>query len=401
MLHYRSRLYSRKKSQSSLYMGETVALDMAEHEDHDDAILFHRDVTTTVQAGLDISSSSGHLFPPPILKTVETLAHPDYTMGVITELLYYEVDPGVWMPYYAKIFLGGRRPLAVVFAPAVREIFGLTLGFYPHAVDSTLIHGMWTVCAMEENQMAHEGIEHFERRVPSAGSIVKVWHSERNMIKAINESVRALSRNRDNLNDILIHSVTGNLYTPVSDIPLSLRSRLPIRNRFIDKTVIRNHASYMTDMSPVKVHRDIPTEPYSHRYRDVFYALDMFPLTDIDLVVTVDSRGQFRNVRVDWAIDRNITLSNVLCIEDVLEGHIRSILDKLSDCILQTNFAFGSSLSTLNELYGSSLLHVALVKSQDEIIQIRIYDDDHRIVFAMTVPSAIVKLTDTMLTCCG
>lgn len=382
-------------------MGEIVTLDMAEREDHDDAILFHRDVKTTIQAGLDISSSSGHLFPPPILKTVETLAHPDYTMGVITELLYYEVESGVWMPYYAKVFLGGRYPFSVVFTPAIREIFGLTLGFYPHAVDSTLIHGLWTVCMMEDHQMAHEGIECFERRVPNAGSIVKVWRSERNMIKAINDSVRTLARNRDNLNDILIQSATNNLYTPISDIPLILRSRTPIRNRFVDKTVIRSQLSYMTDQSPVKIYRDIPTEPYSHRYRDVFYAIDMFPLTDIDISVTTDGSGRFRDVTVNWAIDRNVSLSDVSCIEDVFEGHIRSILDKLSDCITQTHRAYGSSLMTLNEIYGSRLLHVAIVKSHEELIQIRIYNDDRKRVFAMTIPSAIVKLTDTMVTCCG
>ena len=74
--------------------------------------------------------------------------------------------------------------------------------------------------------------------------------------------------------------------------------------------------------------------------------------------------------------------------------------DKISECITGKYYAYGSTLKTLNELYGSNLLHVAIVKSPYEEIQIRIYDMEYRVCFAMTIPSAIVKLTDTTVTCC-
>ena len=402
MLHHRTRLDYRWLQNGSLYMGEEVNLDMAERDGNEERVLFYRDVTTTLRAGLDISSSCGSLFPPPILKTVETLAHPDYAMGVLTELLYYEVDPGIWMPYYAKIFLGGSKPTSVVFAPALREIFGRTLGYYPHAVDSTLSHGMWTVCGMDGNDHAFEGIRHFEEQVPSAGSILKIWHSEREMIKQINESVRGLSRNRDNLSSVLVQGLTSNLYTHISCIPLVLRSKNPIRNKFIGRTPIRKWGfSSEGEPSPVCLHNDIPLEMYSHRYRDVFYAIDEFPLTDMDITISITARGRITGVKVNSAIDRHRSLTSQSSIDDVYEGHIRYIVDKLTECITQTHVVVGSPWMTLNEVYGSDIVHVTVVKSPDEIIQIRIYDRSYTLVFAMTIPSAIVKLTDTTVTCCA
>ena len=399
MLHYRSRLYADQSHHEPLYMGSVTPLDLMEDDGADDSVMFYRDVNTVIGAGLDLSNATGSVFPPPLLKTVETLAHPEYPMGVTVELLYYGIRPGVWVPYYAKLFLGGRLPLPVLFRHAIDDIHTTMLGWDAGKVVSTLSQSLWTCCGMTGKEYAQEGISYFEHNVPYAQSILKVWPSVPQMVGRINRAVDQLSRNRDYLNTTIIDGITSDLYVPLSDIPIILRSSRPIHNRFVEYDRISRSNFYMTDPSPVRIDTVEPTDAYSPRYRDVFYAIDMFPLTDFELSVLFLRSGEIYDMSIPWAIDRNIVLSDETSITGLLEGHVRAICEKLGDCIAGGRTAFQYPSMSLHDIYGTNSIRITISKSHDELIQIRIYDRPNSLVFAMTMQSALIKLTDISVMC--
>lgn len=392
MLHYRSHLYS-DLPPDKLYMGGTTAVDFLIENTDEDGIAFHRGVDTQVSAGLDFSMGMEFNIPPPLMKTVETLAHPDYPIGVVTETLHYEIEPRVWVPYHAKVLIEGRRAIPVMFREAMALIARKCLGINPSDLESTVSRGLWVCCGMGDNDAAMEGIQFYENNAPAAKSLLKTWPSKQDMVRRVNFAVETMAKYRDCLSQTIIESAVSDLFVNISDLPILYRSKKPITNRFIGQEKIKRNGFYMTGASPVRIDYSHHSEPYTDQFRSVFWAIDMFPLTDMDISVQLFRNGTFGDVHVEWAIDRNYVLSEHPITAGILEGHIRSICDTLTECVSYNQKA-NPWVFTLNELYGTDSVFVHLIKSHDELIQIVIRDNAYQVVFSMIFPSAMIKLTD-------
>lgn len=392
MLHYRKHLYHHLH-EDVLFMGCQETLDFKKENTDEDAIVFHRDLDTRLSVGVDLGVGVRFYLPPPIMKTVETLAHPEYPMGVVVETLHHRLSDNVWVPYYAKILLEGRGPLPILLRPSIALVVRDYLSMSPDVLESTVSRGLWTCCQMTGNTSACEGLSYYEQRVPSASHILKMWPSQKQMVSRVNDAVELLAKNSSNLSQTIVEQAVSDLFVNVSDIPILYRSRNCICNRYIATDRIHRHSFYDSSESPVRIDHTALTDKYSPRFRPLFWAIDVFPLTDFDVTVKLHRDGSFGQVHVAWVIDRNITVSEHTSPITLLEGHVRYICDVLAEC-LSAHSATNPWVFSLTDLYGTNALYIQLVKSQDELIQVIIRDPDYQVVFGMIIPSALVKLTD-------
>lgn len=398
MLYYRNQLYTGVLPKDIDYRGEIIPLSMIPKLGSDDDVAFYRGIDTTLPTGVELFNGFDAVFPPPIMKTVEILGHSRYPMGVVAEVLYHHSEHNEWVPYYARVYMDTRAPVCFLHRPGVDYLHSKQLGVtFQDSVVSTVEKGLWTCCGMPGNEDAHEGLSYFFQAVPYMGHLVKPWSNERDMVNTINRSVEGLAKIRDRLNATEIEAITYSLFCPISDIPNIFRTPSPIFNRHVSTDRVNWFPGYNGDPSPALVAQVTPTDRYSHRYRDVFYALVNLPITDMEVWCTIKSDGRIVHLDPRCIVNRHIPLIGERLPWTVMEGHIRYLCEKLANGILNHNASFSNAPMSLHEVYGSHSLTFCFIKTYEEIMQIRIYDSGGTMVFAMIIPTAVVHLTDTSI----